>query len=177
MIFSTVEHFNFWSSNPLIRIDLKCWIQIRMETNADPHHPQHYFFKFIVKGRRSRMLFSRFKYQWILNYFAAWKMSVCYAPFPSRFWSFRIFVQPYCLQELGPWIVREDEPEIDENFMCLDWYNSDLNLRSGSLFYLRSGILWSFMNDKTYKRTSLLILELPPHWLTVLRNGFKKFFI
>ena len=58
------------------------------------------------------------------------------------------------LQELGPWIVREDEPEIDENFMCLDWYNSDLNLRSGSLFYLRSGILWSFMNDKTYKRTS-----------------------
>jgi hypothetical protein len=33
------------------------------------------------------------------------------------------------IQELGPWIIREDEPEIDENFMCLDWYNSHLNLR------------------------------------------------
>lgn len=32
-------------------------------------------------------------------------------------------------EELGPWIIREDEPEIDENFLCLDWYNSDLNLR------------------------------------------------
>lgn len=27
--------------------------------------------------------------------------------------------------------VREDEPEIDESLMCLDWYNSDLNLKIG----------------------------------------------
>jgi len=31
--------------------------------------------------------------------------------------------------ELKPWNIREDEPELDENFVCLDWYNSDLNLR------------------------------------------------
>jgi len=31
--------------------------------------------------------------------------------------------------ELKPWTIREDEPEMDENFVCLDWYNSDLNLK------------------------------------------------
>lgn len=25
--------------------------------------------------------------------------------------------------------LREDEPEIKEGFVCLDWYNSDLNLK------------------------------------------------
>ena len=28
-----------------------------------------------------------------------------------------------------PFVVVEDEPEIDENALCLDWYNSDLSLR------------------------------------------------
>jgi hypothetical protein len=28
-----------------------------------------------------------------------------------------------------PWIVRENEPEIPEDLVCLDWYNSDLNLK------------------------------------------------
>jgi len=32
-------------------------------------------------------------------------------------------------EELKPWNIREDEPEVDEDFVCLDWYNSDLNLR------------------------------------------------
>ena len=26
-------------------------------------------------------------------------------------------------------MYREDEPEIAEDFVCLDWFNSDLNLR------------------------------------------------
>ena len=26
-------------------------------------------------------------------------------------------------------VCREDEPEIKEGFVCLDWYNSDLNLK------------------------------------------------
>ncbi len=46
--FTTVNFSNFWSLNPWIqtrirnwiriRIDLKCWIRIRNETNADPQH-------------------------------------------------------------------------------------------------------------------------------------------
>lgn len=31
--------------------------------------------------------------------------------------------------ELKPWQIKEDEPELEENFVCIDWYNSDLNLR------------------------------------------------
>jgi len=31
--------------------------------------------------------------------------------------------------EMKPWTVREDEPEVKEGFVCLDWYNSDLNLK------------------------------------------------
>eukprot|EP00088_Acartia_fossae_P054648 TRINITY_DN6298_c0_g2_i13.p1 TRINITY_DN6298_c0_g2~~TRINITY_DN6298_c0_g2_i13.p1 ORF type:complete len:705 (-),score=257.78 TRINITY_DN6298_c0_g2_i13:235-2349(-) len=33
------------------------------------------------------------------------------------------------IEELKPWTVHEDEPEIKEGFVCLDWYNSDLNLK------------------------------------------------
>ena len=28
-----------------------------------------------------------------------------------------------------PWVVKEDEPEIDEDLVCLDWATSDLNLK------------------------------------------------
>lgn len=28
-----------------------------------------------------------------------------------------------------PFVVNEDEPEIDESITCLDWYNSDMNLK------------------------------------------------
>jgi len=31
--------------------------------------------------------------------------------------------------EEEPYEIKEDEPEIDENLICLDWYNSDLNLK------------------------------------------------
>ncbi len=31
--------------------------------------------------------------------------------------------------EEEPFVVVEDEPEIDGDFLCLDWYNSDLNLK------------------------------------------------
>jgi len=33
------------------------------------------------------------------------------------------------IEEMKPWTVREDEPEMKEGFVCLDWYNSDLNLK------------------------------------------------
>ncbi|XP_023345250.1 heterogeneous nuclear ribonucleoprotein U-like protein 1 [Eurytemora carolleeae] len=32
-------------------------------------------------------------------------------------------------EELKPWNIREDEPELPDDFVCLDWFNSDLNLR------------------------------------------------
>ena len=31
--------------------------------------------------------------------------------------------------EEEPFVVVEDEPEIDDSFFCLDWYNSDLSLK------------------------------------------------
>jgi len=33
------------------------------------------------------------------------------------------------IEEMKPWVIREDEPELKEDFVCLDWFNSDLNLR------------------------------------------------
>lgn len=32
-------------------------------------------------------------------------------------------------REEEPFVVTEDEPEISENYMCLDWFNSDLTLK------------------------------------------------
>lgn len=33
------------------------------------------------------------------------------------------------MNEDEPFVVVEDEPEIEENVFCLDWFNSDLNLK------------------------------------------------
>jgi hypothetical protein len=32
-------------------------------------------------------------------------------------------------EEEKPYEIKENEPEIPEELVCLDWYNSDLNLR------------------------------------------------
>ncbi len=38
-------------------------------------------------------------------------------------------VQKRKFDENEPYVVVEDEPEIDEDLVCLDWFNSDLNLK------------------------------------------------
>jgi len=53
------------------------------------------------------------------------------------------------MEELKPWNIREDEPELAEDFVCLDWYNSDLNLKIRHDDYLSGMPLnmesWSWM--------------------------------
>ena len=50
-----------------------------------------------------------------------------------------------------PFVVNEDEPEIDENFLCFDWFNSDVTMKidrethmGGEPFYKDGwGYIWS----------------------------------
>ena len=50
-----------------------------------------------------------------------------------------------------PFVINEDEPEIDENFLCLDWHNSDVTMKicketfvGGEPFYKDGwGYIWS----------------------------------
>jgi hypothetical protein len=55
MIFSTVTFSNFWSSKPYIwiriRIDKKCWIRIRTDTNPDTQH--------CLKQQKTSKIFTR----------------------------------------------------------------------------------------------------------------------
>ena len=55
------------------------------------------------------------------------------------------------MDENEPFVVVEDEPEIDEDTVCLDWFNSDLSLKinkedfvTGEPFYKEGwGYVWS----------------------------------
>ena len=67
--------------------------------------------------------------------------------------------------EEPPFEVKENEPEIPEALVCLDWYNSDLNLRITDNYM--TGIPFS----RFYTRVSqgfLLILFFSQGWLGIL---------
>ena len=67
--------------------------------------------------------------------------------------------------EEPPFEVKENEPEIPEALVCLDWYNSDLNLRITDNYM--TGIPFS----RFYTRVSqgfLLISFFSQGWLGVL---------